>query len=66
MGAILVADRKFALADDDALVLAGPRRSRLDPLGQVVLLLDTSPSTAYRIEEIQNAALAFIKLLNGV
>jgi VWFA-related protein len=29
----------------------------------VVLLLDTSPSTAYRIEEIQNAALAFIKLL---
>ena len=29
----------------------------------VVLLLDTSPSTAYRIEEIQNAALAFINQL---
>jgi Ca-activated chloride channel homolog len=29
----------------------------------VVLLLDTSPSTAYRIEEIQNAALAFIEQL---
>ncbi|MEP7212106.1 MAG: VWA domain-containing protein [Acidobacteriota bacterium] len=29
----------------------------------VVLLLDTSPSTAYRIEEIQNAALAFIDQL---
>lgn len=29
----------------------------------VILLLDTSPSTAYRIEEIQNAALAFIDQL---
>jgi len=29
----------------------------------VVLLLDTSPSTAYRIDEIQNSALAFINQL---
>lgn len=29
----------------------------------VVLLIDTSPSTAYRIEEIQDAAIAFVNLL---